>query len=286
MTVRNLAQYANAYNNGGVMHSPFYKSSVPAVGAGLWADLSVGAGTPKFNAYVGGQLEATPLNGTGNNGLYLGSYIGKKYIHRLTANCNTANSTPYYLSLCDYLMFYPLVDLDSLDLQEMDNTATLSRNVDGQGVQVMIVLSSPMAAAGNCTVNYINQNGVEKSVTFTLLLSSVLGAIISTGSTQSTLNTAITPFMPLAAGDTGVRSITSVQMTSSSGGFATFVLVKPLIQLQLQELSVPNEVEPVRQMAKMKEVESGACLNFMGLQGGSGTVTALQGILETVNIGE
>ena len=284
--VRNLAQYANAYNNGCVMHSPFYKSSVPVVGAGLWADLSMGAGTPKFNAYVGGQLEATPLSGVGNTGLYLGSYNGKKYIHRLIANSNTANSAPYFLQLCDYLMFYPLVDLDSLDLQEMDNTQFLTRSADGVGVRVMVVLSSPMAAACNCTVNYINQNGDEKSVTFTLLSSSVLGAIISTASTQSTSNTAITPFMPLAAGDTGVRRITSVQMVSSAGGFATFVLVKPLIRLQLQEISIPNEVEPVRQMAQMKEVEGGACLNFIGLQGGTGTVTALQGILETVNIGE
>lgn len=268
------------------MHSPFYKSSVPVVGAGLWADLSMGAGTPKFNAYVGGQLEATPLSGVGNTGIYLGPYSGKKYIHRLNANCNSANSAPYFLQLCDYLMFYPLVDLDSLDLQEMDNTQSLTRSTDGAGVQVMIVLSSPMAAAGNCTVNYINQNGDTKSVTFTLLLSSVLGAIISTASTQSKSNTAMTPFMPLAAGDTGVRRITSVQMVSSAGGFATFVLVKPLVRLQLQEISVPNEVEPVRQMAQMKEIESGACLNFIGLQGGSGNVTALQGILETVNIGE
>ena len=275
--IRNLKQYCE----GNLFYSPFYKSSLPNAGAGRYVDLSMGAGTPKFNAYVGGQYEATVLTGTGNAGIYVGS--GDRYINRLTANTNTASSIPLHLMLCDYLMFYPLVDLDSTDLQELDNTATLTRYSDGVNVQVMAVVTTPMAASVNCTVNYTNALGVDISASFALISNANIGGIASSSSTQSTATTANSPFLPI---NDGCRKINSVQLAGSAGGFASFVLVYPLVKFDLIELGVPNELEPIRQMAQMKKIFDGAYLNFVALQGGSAGATGIQGILETMKVEE
>lgn len=275
--IRNLKQYCEGTLN----YSPFYKSSLPNAGARRYVDLSMGAGTPKFNAYVGGQYEATVLTGSGNAGIYVGS--GDRYVNRLTVNTTTANSIPCHLMLCDYLMFYPLIDLDSTDLQELDNTATLTRYTDGVNVQVMAVVTTPMAASVNCNVNYTNALGVDVTTSFTLISNANIGGIISSASTQSTATTANSPFLPIKD---GCRKINSIQLVGSAGGFASFVLVKPLIQLALLELGVPNELEPVRQMGQMKKIYNGAYLNFVALQGGSAGATGIQGILETMKVEE
>ena len=47
----------------------------------------------------------------------------------------TTNGSPDHVHLLDYLMFYPLIDLDDDVEQVMDNTVTLPRYDDGAGVR-------------------------------------------------------------------------------------------------------------------------------------------------------
>jgi len=39
---------------------------------------------------------------------------------------------PITMVMCDYLLFYPQVDMDSVDPQAMDNTVTLPRYESGE----------------------------------------------------------------------------------------------------------------------------------------------------------
>ena len=130
MALNNLSKYAQAFEEGGHNISLFYKTSVPTNSSTeRWQDLSMGGGTPKYNAYVGGQLEATPLIGVGNAGIYVGGTPeGKtKYLHKITAVTTATNSPPIHLLLCDYLLFYPLISGDDTEIQLFDNSQVTPR---------------------------------------------------------------------------------------------------------------------------------------------------------------
>jgi hypothetical protein len=90
-------------------------------------------------------------------------------------------------------------------------------------------------------------------------------------------------FIPLQAGDKGVRSIQSVQMISGTDvGLFCLVLVKPLMTTQIIGIDAPVEVEFGRDTAAMPQIVDDAYLNFICCPQGAINATALHGILETV----
>ncbi len=283
--IRNIGQFARAIEDDGARwYSPVFKTSSPIPGQRAWFDVSMGAGTPKYNAYVGNQAEATPLTGQRNDSIYLGPdpAAGKsRYLHKVYLHAIGGTSAPYYALLCDYLMFYPLIDGDNTDLQELDNTASLPRYADGAGVHVAIVVTTPMATNATMTVNYTNASGVAQSATFGIVTNANTGAIVS-GSDSSLSTNSRSPFAPLSP--LGVRSIQSVQFNSAAGGFVSLVLMKPLTAMQGFELLVPTELQMFKQKAQMPEVKTGAFLNFICLQGGAGGLVTLHGLVETTTV--
>ena len=64
---------ANSWDSNKVWRQHWHKTASPVTtGSGFWLDLSMAAGTPKFNPYVGDALAYTPLVGAGNNGINAG----------------------------------------------------------------------------------------------------------------------------------------------------------------------------------------------------------------------
>lgn len=284
--MRNLSEYvASADADGKNWTSWFHKTGGPAsAGVGRWCDASMGAGIPKYNAYVGGQFAATPLTNQGNDGLFLGpSTPGEtKHLHKWMMSTTSTTLHPAHFTLCDYLMHYPLIDGDDTAQQDLDNTQTLPRYTDGAGVRCMIVCTTPMVANATATISYTNQSGVAgRTSTSTLIASSVVGCIISSSNTSASANS-VSPFIPLASGDSGIRSIESITLSSGAGGFFAVVLVRPLAHLQIRESATVTEIENFRQRGSMPEVKSGAYLNFIYLPGQSGTLVTLRGCLEFV----
>jgi hypothetical protein len=282
MPFRGVRQLADAVaTDGREWQSFFFKSSVPAAGAGRWADGSVGSGIPIYNPYVGNPLEATPMTGAGNRGIYTGPTPGdgqEKYLHIMQAASVNAG-VPAYLLLADYLMFYPLIDGDSTDQQDMNNTLPLTRYTSGGGVQCMIVVASPMTQNGTVTVNYTNSDGVSgRTSTTGLLNSSVIGSIANISATSSSVFAAA-PFIPLASGDRGIRSIESVTVSDSPGGLFNAVLVKPLAHLQVRESGATAEKVMVLHSASCPKIEPNAYLNWV-LSAGSATAPSLRGFLQ------
>jgi hypothetical protein len=281
MSFNGIAPLAAAVaENGREWQSFFFKTSVPAPGAGRWADASVGAGIPIYNAYVGVQLEATPVTGSGNRGIYTGPQPASgqtKHIHALQA-VSVSAGVPLYMLLADYLLFYPLIDGDNTDQQTMDNALTLTRYTSGEGVRCMIVVQTPMAQNGTVTMSYTNSAGVSgRTTTFGVNLSSVIGCIVNTSS-SSNAATAESPFVPLANGDKGIRSIESVTVAGAPGGFFNAVLVKPLAHLQLRENGTAAEKIMVPQSASCPQVENGAYLNWI-INNASATAPLLRGVV-------
>jgi hypothetical protein len=244
----------------------WHKTTLPTPTATRIIDLSMGAGIPKYNAYVGAQAAATPLYGNGNEGIYLGALpsSGKtRYVNRVLVQPQGNSFSPANLFLLDYLMFYPLIDGDDVDIQAMDNTNTLPRYTNGKDVRIMLVCTTPMTTDANVTINYTNQDGVAGRSTLVNIsgIGSQTGYTVTRGISSTN---AVTPFVHLQGGDTGVRSIESIQLLGPTGGFFCAVLVKVITTVQTQDIGVSSEVYSIQHKGgSLPSLQEGAYLNWI-----------------------
>jgi hypothetical protein len=255
MALNSFSNIGNSMELDGKFHYQYmYKAALPAAGtAGYFVDSSMAAGQPKYNAYAGGELSSNVLTGAGNFGIYPGSFITGSSKHLLRWQCYSGAYVSTYFHLCDYLLFYPLVDCDNTDPQPLTNTEVLTRYTDGVGVRIMLVATAPMIATAPCTITYTNSDGVSgRTATFNVIPALATGAA----------NTA-SLFVNLAAGDKGVRSVDQIQFAGSAGGFISIVLVKPLATNQLLEATVPTEKMFGFEYQNLPEIKPGAYLNIV-----------------------
>lgn len=288
MAVLGFADYADAFESGNYHYQYIYKTALPAPGtAGYFIDVNQSSGIPVYNAFAGSALTFSSLSGSRNQGIFVGPQPGDGKSKRLARmqllTTTTSNGVPSYFYLCDYLGFYPLIDADTTDQQDMDNTVTLPRYVDGNGVRIVLVASAPMTVTASCTISYTNQDGVSgRTITFNVIPALNIGACATGVSPTVGGAGQASPFVDLAEGDTGVRSIESITFASGAGGFLVACLVKPLAQLPVYEATVASEKMFGFEHQKMPVIESGAYLNFL-VQRGSTAATTLQGELVFIN---
>lgn len=268
MGFRSVKKYAEAWDAGRSFTSHFIKTSGTAPAAAMYIDTSMFPGGPPANYYASTPLAAATLDGT--RGIYHGDdkAPSRKY---LAAWSFTTTSTSYVgeRHLLDYLLYYPFIDCDDLTTQVMDNTVTLPRYADGDGVMVMPVCVSTGTGNGQFTFDYENQNGVAKT-------SPVINCVFNGGASApapSNLLACDSPtlagaavgrmFCPLAPGDTGVRKITGVTFSVANGGLACFVLVKPLASSITREPSVQTEQTSIIHLAAPARIYDGAFLGIV-----------------------
>lgn len=288
MGFRSVKALTDADASGASWMSFIHKTSCTSTnGSGVWGDASMGAGTPKFNAYVGTQYEAQAMYNSGNNGIYLGPEPAAgqtKHLHSMQLVSTSAVNPPALYLLCDYLMFYPLIDGDNGLLQEMINdTASLPRYTTGEDVQAMIVCTIPSSTIVTASIGYTNSNGVAgRSTAFSIQAGLNVGMICSSSSTAGVV-AARSPFIPLQKDDFGIRSIESISFSAGvPGGFFAIVLVKPLAHIQIREQNVPAEICSLTHRGSMPRIYDGAYLNFIFQAAASGSPAVLRGHLEFV----
>ncbi|MCL5460042.1 hypothetical protein M3M33_15505, partial [Loigolactobacillus coryniformis] len=78
--------------------------------------------------------------------------------------CVSSNVIPATFLLCDYLLFYPIIDLDNTGFQDFVNTAPLPRYTDGEGVTAFLVATNPYAGGQPFRICYTNQAGTSGQV--------------------------------------------------------------------------------------------------------------------------
>jgi hypothetical protein len=245
--------------------------------AGFFVDCGQAAGIPKYNAYSGSALTATVLTGSGNNGIYTGpTYSGStKHLLKWQYRCGSSNSVPIYAILLDYLLIYPLIDCDSTDAQDMDNTQTLTRYTDGEGVRIVLIASAPMTTTASLTISYTNSEGVAgRLATYNVLPPQYIGGVASGTGTAGAAGQA-TPYWPLVDGDKGVRSIESMTFSSGAGGFIVAALVKPIATINAYEADVTSEKVFGFNTTVLPEIKDGAYLNLMHQRGNGTSQTAI-----------
>lgn len=253
----------------GKFHYQYVTKTAPPIPgtAGFFVDLNQSGGIPKYNAFAGTQLGFTPLEGSGNAGVYPGNFIvgSTKHLARwqvLNTNIAANTTPPDTILLCDYIGFYPLVDCDDVDSQVCDNSQTLTRYTDGVGVRIVLVVQAPMIAVAPITITYVDSDDVIQSATANLIPGLSIGVCATAIGTGGTAAQA-TPFFPLAGGSAGVKRIESIQLGGAAGGFICAALVKPIASIQVIESNVPCEKVFGIENQMLPEIKQGAYLNFI-----------------------
>jgi hypothetical protein len=243
MPFSGIKEVIDAELDGKVRQYVYRKIPSGSTTQGIWFDFSMSPGMPGPKYWFdAAPLTAKAITQSSDGGFYHGPNVspGEKYLRSVSvygASSSTSNPCPSTLILCDYILYYPTVDDGTTDEQLMNNAVTLPRYADGNGVQMVAVTTGSRVGGQTFTVKYTNQDGVTGRTTPTLLqnASSVVGTITNTN--ISALNGA-GPFLPLQSGDSGVRAVESVTMNGVDIGLFSIILVKPLAQITLREISI------------------------------------------------
>jgi len=273
MPLLNVKAIIDAEEDGSFWFTTWRKQPTQTTGAGIWFDLSMSPGNPNPNYYAAAPNIAIALKQSTDGGIPHGGAVApfgkKKYLKQFLAMTTTATAVPLPMLLCDYLLFYPFVDMSVTDEQVLDNTVTLPRYPTGQGVRIMPVEVAGQSGVGNprFSVTYVNQAGVTKQTPVVACNTQVVNGTIITSAPNLFMSSG--PFLPLAPGDTGVRSITSVTFQTPDVGLIAFVLVQPIENTQIRSIDAPVERNMPTDFAELPTIEDDAYLNLVCMPNGS-----------------
>lgn len=276
--------------NGKFYRTDWQKSTfaTTAQAAGLWYSLLRGGGNPPADTILGTgtnlAFQALTDATTNATGIPHGGSVGG-YKHLLNAAAQTAAGTtaPCVLMLVDLLGFYPITTVTTTTAQTLNNTVTLPRYTDGAGVQAFLTPSTVMGAATpNLSLSYTNSGATAGRVTPATLPIGNSAAAVTSVVYSGTGAGKFGPFMPLVAGDAGIRSVQSVTISASYlSGVLNLVLCKPLMTLPITTLGVTAERDLVNQFMSMPKIYDGACLAWLMLAGANTPVgSPISGHLE------
>jgi len=204
-----------------------------------------------------------------------------KHLRRVMGMTVTATAVPLPCILCDYLLYYPFVDMSSTDEQAMIQVDTIPRYADGAGVQIMAVLVASQIGGVSFFVNYTNSAGVAGRIsrTVTCNTQTVNGTIVTTAPAT---DGCAGPFIPLQAGDMGVRSIESCTFLTGDVGLITLVLVKPLASFSIYDITAPAERDMILDGVQLPVIKDDAYLNVICYPSGTLASAQIMGTIETV----
>lgn len=211
--------------------------------------------------------DANTYSGGDCNLVYHGGNVSgdTKHVSAMGAWTNLAASAPATIKLVDVLGCYPRIATNSSSVQTLNNDLTLPRYTSGAGVRAYLMLNTSNGATGqNTTMSYTNQAGTSGrnlGTTVANTVSAINSHIFHSGAASG--NTG--PFLPLAGGDTGVRSVQNVQFTaiSSSAGFVDLVLCRDICEIPITAAFYANERDLISQLPSLPRVYDGACLNII-----------------------
>jgi hypothetical protein len=198
--------------------------------------------------------------------------------HLLTMSAQTAGATtvPITLLLVDLLGSYARIDGNTASALTLANTLTLPRYTNGAGVMAYSVVAPTTtgASAHNMLMTYTNQTPTgsrNMPQTVAATVSAVNSHIYHSGTAANNIG----PFLPLQAGDTGIRSVQTWQQTAANGTANTFtnlVLCKPIMELQVTTQFLLAERDMLNQFPSLPMIQesgatSNACLSWLAYAG-------------------
>jgi len=287
MGFSSMDNFINAVSvNGQFYRADWNKNFLPttAAVAGEWHCLARGAGNPGlgaiYNTGTNLAFQSTSDSDATAAGIQHGGNVSPATKHIVNASAFTAAATtaPCVLMLIDLLGFYRVTTVTTTTAQTTNNTVTIPRYTDGAGVQAFMWNTNTVAmgaATPNLSINYTNSDGVSGHVTPTTLpigkTAAANGLVLYSGTGAGKYG----PFMPLQAGDKGIRSIQSITNSTSyvSGEYAVG-LCRPLLTLPITTLGVAAERDLMNQIPSLPRVYDGANLIWMIYSGANTPVNS------------
>lgn len=257
--------------------------TLPAAGvAGAWTDLGNAAGIPVAATYGAADLTFTATDDTWSEGaLYHGGDVSTATKHFVAAGASVvaAAGAPWFIMCVDQVGYVKLsgTNVSTTGTKTVTMTAIgssgskVDRYANGEGLRMYMSASGSLGAnAPTCVVNYLDTAGnAGATTTFTSTASLTTGNIINTGAAANKYN----PFLPLAAGDTGVSDIVSVVWSGTAHASGTVILhlVKPLWIIPVPATGLYTKVDFVNAVPSMRRIRDGANLRFIMFQTGATT---------------
>lgn len=254
--------------------------------AGTWYFLNQGGGNPAAGTILGtgtnlafqATNDSTATAAGIQHGGNVGGGTGYKHIINASAFSASATTMPAVLMLVDMLGFYPITTVTTTGAQTLNNTVTLPRYTDGAGVQAILVPSTVMGAGTpTCTLTYTNSAGTASRTTPSTPALPLINATapVSQVAYSGTGAGKYGPFLPLANGDAGIRSVQSVNFSATmTSGVMNLILVKPLLTLPMTTIGVAAERDLLNQVPSLPKVYDGANLQWMLYAGAATPVSS------------
>jgi hypothetical protein len=250
--------------------------------AGAWTLLSGHPGYPVAATFTGTDLTYVPTDDTWSEGtIYTGGDVSPATKHFLSAGaaCVAAAGAPWYVMAIDLVGFVPLsgTNVSTTGTKTVTMTAIGAgggkgdRYPNGQGLRLFVAADTAMGAnAPTCVINYLDTGGgAGATTTFTSTASMGVGQLLNTGAAANKYN----PFLPLAAGDTGVSDIVSLVWSGTAHASGTVIigLCKPLWMIPVPATGLYNKVDFVNALPSMRRIPDGANIQFLLFQTGATT---------------
>lgn len=276
-------------NNGKFQYDVRFKTISTAQVAAFWTNLGVFSGSEPASAYAGTSLTFVPTDDTWADGAWQhGGDVSPDTKHYLYGGANivAAAGAPWFLMAVDQVGYVPITSTDVTGTGSRTITMTpigssgakVDRYPNGVGLRAYFSTEvAPTLGGPNLTVfGYLDPAGAAKTcpVTVGFAATPVIGAVPHSGAAA----TRYAPFLPMAAGSTGISDLTNFTLTGGTAytgtGQLVLHLVKPLWGIPLPASGIHNVAEFMNMLPNMAKIPDGACIQWLLMNTGATTANA------------
>jgi hypothetical protein len=256
-------------NAGKFFRCDWYKIASASTGvASSWGTFWDRGHSPAAGAYSGTALNAQQTSDATTGAIWHGGDVSPdtKHLIEFTAAATAATSIPGYAILVDRLLYYPGISATSTSPQNLVNGVAIQRYTSGVDVKAWLEVTTVLGTGtGTFTMDYTSDvdSGRALGATVNTVASSIITNIPHA---RAAINTYASPFLPLQAGDSGVKSVQQVTFTAAHTGSTAavaLVLGVALAWVPLSVVSLATERDFAMGLASLPRVFDGACLGII-----------------------
>ena len=194
----------------------------------------------------------------------------------------------------DGLIFSPSGS-GTFTISNVSVTAALPRYSNGAGVRAMLCWQSgsyfaattiPITVAHNISISYTNSSNISGQ-TLPYSVSGTIGAIPTMGAIDNSgiaANNTSGPFFPLAAGDSGVQSVQSFQLSQAActytvgagtNAYANLILCREIMTIPNTVVLLGTERDLMNQVRSLPVIQDGANLQWLFMPAAASAVSSM-----------
>ena len=276
----------NQITTNGKIETVVYQKTTAAAGlAGHWRHLLNSAGSVPAATFGGAEATFVPTDNTWSEGsIPIGDQTAPatKHILSMGAGVVAAAGAPWFVLPIDLVGYVKLTTTNvtttgtkTVTMTPISNTAAnVDRYPNGEGLRLFVASYATMGAnAPTMQITYTNSAGTTGRTTTAGCVSTASatsGIVLNSGNAANKYG----PFLPLAAGDTGVKDIENLIWggTAHASGSVFIGLCKPLcMPIPVPATGLYNMVDFVNTLPSMPRLRNGANVTFLVFATGATT---------------